>query len=108
MEVFRCIWVSANQAEDDDELSTILDGVIHYAMAFVNPKGVEMVMNSRRGGTAEGFTYVNKDAEDKKKRAIAGEVFTPKHDSTIAERVARRRRGKSATVVEKKTLEVDV
>lgn len=95
-------------AEDDEELSNLIDGYVHYAMAFVNPKGVESVMATKRNTEAYGgFKIVNKDAEEKTKQAKAGIVIKPKHDESIAEKV-RKRRGQAAKVVEKSTIEVDL
>jgi hypothetical protein len=76
-------------------------------MAFVNPKGVEIVMNTKRGGVMAGFTYVNEEADDKRKRAMAGEVISPKNNPDIAERI-KRRRGKTATLVNESKTEVEV
>jgi hypothetical protein len=58
------------------------------------------------GDAYRGFTFVNKDAEEKTKKARAGEIIEPHPDRSIAERV-RRKRERSAKVVKKSTTEVD-
>jgi hypothetical protein len=77
-------------------------------MAFVNPKGVEIMLNARRMGDAyKGFSFINPEAEEKTKKARAGEVIEPKPDRSIADRV-KQKRERTAKVIETKTEEVEI
>jgi len=65
-------------------------------------------MNVRRlPDVYKGFTIVNNDAEDKTRRARAGEIIQPKNDLSIAEAV-QRRKNRSAKVVQESVVEVDL